>query len=113
MARKKSLFLSAILIACLSAGSLIHFTNYEARPMKLVNINTGFVVLEFKDNTTIFGDRFLERELIERGVAIPKSHRAEFQGKSAIFPNDPLFHRAFQEIYVPLTLASPSYQWQE
>jgi len=49
----------------------------------------------------------------ERGIIIPLSRRADFEGKQSIRLDDPLFYKAFAEIYVPQSIASPIYQWQK
>jgi hypothetical protein len=95
----------------LAAGSL--FAALQQDDMKLVNTRTGFVVVEFKDGKSIFNDRFLEAEMKDKGIAIPQNLRADFDNKSAVFPGDPLFQKAFTDIYVPLTIASPVYQWKK
>ena len=81
--------------------------------MKLVNTKTGFVLVEFKNGQPSFSDRFLEAEMKERGIAIPAARKNDFQGKETICLSDPLFQKAFVEIYVPLSIASPLYQWQK
>lgn len=80
--------------------------------MKLINTKTGYILVEFKEGKTLFHDRFLEAEMLEKGVFIPKNRRSDFQGKQMIKLDDPLFQKAFKEIYVPLTIASSLYQWR-
>jgi hypothetical protein len=82
--------------------------------MKLVQKETGDVVIEFKDNTAIFHSRFLEKALKEDGVLIPPAMRAEFGGKEVVFVDDPLFEKAFVEVYWPFYMkaANSSYEWQ-
>lgn len=110
MTKKQSLLCCMAVIA---AGSLFAAMKFEENPMKLVNIRTGFVVVEFKDGSPLFHDRFLEAEMKERGVVIPKDKKSDFNGQDTVFPGDPLFLRAFAEIYVPLAIASSLYQWQQ
>ncbi len=81
--------------------------------MKLVNTKTGFVVVEFEKGKARFYDRFLEAELKDRGVCIPLANLSEFGGKDVVFPEDPLFEKAFFEIYVPFSIANPVYQWKK
>jgi len=108
MKKQKMLFA----IAILSAYSFLAAENQETL-MKLVNTKTGFVLVEFKNGLPTFTDRFLEAEMKERGVSIPAARRNDFQGKDTVLLNDPLFQKAFVEIYVPLSIASPVYQWQQ
>jgi hypothetical protein len=92
--------------------SALFAAQQEENLMKLVNTRTGFVIVEFKGGAPLFHDRFLEAEMKERGIAIPVSRKSEFNGKDTIYIDDPLFQRAFAEIYVPLTIASSNYQWE-
>ncbi len=101
-----------IAIAILTASALFAIQQ-EDISMKLVNNRNGFVIVEFKNGTPLFHDRFLEAEMKESGVAIPNNRINEFIGKITIFPDDPQFQQAFTEIYVPLTIASSNYQWQD
>lgn len=80
--------------------------------MKLVNSKTGFVVVAFKEGKAEFFDRFLEAELLDRGIYIPPSKADQFDGMRVVFPGDPLFEKAFAEIYCPLTIANSDYEWQ-
>ncbi|MBU6446779.1 MAG: hypothetical protein KGQ49_05210, partial [Verrucomicrobia bacterium] len=101
---KESLFLAAsAIIAPLANGE----------DMKLVNTKTGFVVVEFKQGKAEFHDPFLEAEMKEGGILVPPAMAQAFQNKEFIFPEDPLFEKAFTEIYYPLCIANPSYQWQK
>ncbi len=100
---KRTLFLAASAITAA-------FTNGE--PMKLVNTKTGFVVVEFKSGKAEFFDRFLEAEMKETGIFIPPSMAKDFGGKEMILLGDPLFEKAFVEVYYPLCIANVVYQWQ-
>lgn len=80
--------------------------------MKLVNTKTGFVVVEFKQGKAEFHDRFLEAEMKETGILIPPALTHSFQDKEVIFLGDPLFEKAFVEVYYPLCIANAVYQWK-
>jgi hypothetical protein len=86
------------------------FTNGE--PMKLVNTKTGFVVVEFKQGKAEFYDRFLEAEMKETGILVPPVMSKDFEEKEVILLGDPLFEKAFIEIYYPYCIANVVYQWQ-
>ena len=101
---KRTLFLAASAITTA-------FTNGE--DMKLVNTKTGFVVVEFKEGKVEFHDRFLEVEMKETGILIPPAMTKAFQEKEIIFLGDPLFEKAFVEVYYPLCIANTLYQWQK
>jgi hypothetical protein len=101
---KRTLFIAASAITAT-------FTNGE--PMKLINMKTGFVVVEFKSGKAQFYDRFLEAEMKETGILIPPSMASSFGDKEVIFLNDPFFEKAFIEVYYPLCIAHTVYQWQK
>lgn len=96
----------------LLAASAITAAFTSGEPMKLVNTRTGFVVVEFKQGKAEFHDRFLEAEMTETGILIPPALKESFQNKEIVFLSDPLFEKAFIEIYYPLCIASSLYQWQ-
>lgn len=101
---KRTLFLAA---SALTAA----FANGE--DMKLINTKTGFVVVEFKEGKAEFHDRFLEAEMKETGILIPPAMIGGFGGKEVIFLGDPLFEKAFIEVYYPLCIANVIYQWKK
>lgn len=108
---RKQLTFATLLI--LAVGILLGSLRQEEDPtMKLVNVKSGFVVVEFDQEKALFGDRFLEAEMKESGIAIPANRRAEFGGKETILLGDPLFRKAFVEVYVPLSIASSAYRWE-
>lgn len=100
----QSLFIAAALIAS--------FTN-QGEPVKLINTRTGFVVVEFQNGKIQFNDRFLEKEMKETGILIPPILEEEFAGNKVIFLGDPLFEKAFKEVYYPFCIANSLYQWQD
>lgn len=101
---KRTLFLAASAITAA-------FTNGEN--MKLVNTKTGFVVVEFQEGKVEFHDRFLKAEMEEGGILIPPIMQPNFNGKETIYLDDPLFEKAFVEVYYPLCIANVIYQWQK
>lgn len=105
---KKDAFCRSLIVGLLPIAAL-----QNGDPMKLVHSRTGYVVVEFKEGKPQFHDRFLKAELEDRGIAIPPFKRSEFQGKEAIFPDDPLFQKAFAEVYLPLCIADPAYKWEK
>ncbi len=100
---KRTLFLAASAIAAAFANGA---------NMKLVNTKTGFIVVEFKEGKAEFYDRFLEAEMKETGILIPPAMIKAFGDKEVIFFGDPLFEKAFIEVYYPLCIANTLYQWQ-
>ena len=81
--------------------------------MKLVNVKSGFVVVEYQGDKTIFHDRMLEKEMTVRGVSIPPPLRSEYGGKSSVRLNEKEFQKAFKEVYCGLAFNSPSFKWED
>jgi hypothetical protein len=80
---------------------------------KLMNRETGSVVVEFVDGSVAFGDCFLELEMELNGIYIPPSKKMDFDGKEIVYMSDPMFEKAFREVYDPLCIANSLYQWQD
>ncbi len=78
----------------------------------LVHSTSGFVVVEFKEDQIVFNDRFLKVEMEEQGILIPPALKDQFNGKEVVYIDDPLFRKAFVEVYYPLCIADPAYVWQ-
>ena len=87
------------------------FTSGET--MKLVNIKTNFVVVEFQKGKATFYDRILAAEMEESGVPIPDQLQREYGGKQAILLGDELFEKAFREIYYPYYIPASIYKLVE
>ncbi len=79
--------------------------------MKLIHKSTGFVVAEIQDGSIQIKDPFLAKELQLKGISIPIPLRSEFDGKSAIRMGDPLFVKAFREVYLRINMDEGSYEW--
>jgi hypothetical protein len=80
---------------------------------KLMNMETGSIVVEFRDGNVRFSDCFLELELQQNGIYIPSSMKPGFDNKEIVYMSDPMFEKAFLEVYYPLCIANSLYQWQD
>ncbi len=80
---------------------------------KLMNTETGSVVVEFVNGKVQFTDWFLEIEMKKNGIYIPPSMKQDFDGKEIVYMGDPVFERAFIDVYYPLCIANSLYQWQD
>lgn len=85
----------------------------KVQKMKLINLKSQFVVVEYCGDKTIINDRILEKEMILRGVAIPPPLRSEFNGKDSVRLDDKEFQKAFKEIYSPQVFNPKGYNWEE
>ena len=84
----------------------------NTQPQKLINMKTGRAVVEFFSGRAIFHDRFLEEEMRQVGICIPSHMLEMFDGKSVIYLTDPLFEKAFIEVYTPFYIENALFQWQ-
>jgi len=80
---------------------------------KLLNMETGTIVVEFKEGKACFNDRFLELEMKETGIYIPESKSGAFGEKEIVYLGDPQFEKAFTDVYYPLYIANSLYEWQD
>ena len=81
--------------------------------MKLIHKTTRFVVAEMDNKSITIKDPFLEKELKLKGIKIPQVLKDQFEGKTAVKMGDPLFPKAFKEIYLKLNMGETSYEWKE
>jgi hypothetical protein len=100
-----------LLFILLSFFGIIYF--HKDPTMKLVNTKSGFVVVEYQGDKTIFHDRMLEKEMQMRGIIIPPALRSEYGGKSTVRMNEKEFQKAFKEIYSKQAFSSQSYEWSK
>lgn len=80
---------------------------------KLVNEETGFIVVEFINGKAEFHDPFLEREMSQVGIYIPPTKTHRFEEREIVYLHDDLFKKAFTDVYYPLCIANSMYQWQD
>jgi hypothetical protein len=81
--------------------------------LKLVHVQSGFVVAEFHGEKTAIHDRILEKEMAVRGVAIPPPLRSEYGGKSAVRLHEKEFPKAFKELYFSQSFNPQNYHWEQ
>ena len=80
--------------------------------LRLVNTKTNSVIVSFYENHAEIHHPILAKELEHSGIFIPPYLREMFEGKTTIFLEEPLFQKAFAEVYYPLVIANPDYQWK-
>jgi len=85
----------------------------SALDLSLINQETGRIIVTFKDGKPHFQNRLLEEEMSVIGIQIPFLLAPEFDDRSVIYLHDPLFEKAFLEVYCPTFLSDTIYQWQK
>ena len=93
-------------------GALIPALNGE-EVFKLINTKTEKTVVTFIGDKVEIHHPILAKELERFGIFIPPIFRETFEGKTAIFLGDPLFQKAFTDVYCPLVIADPAYIWKQ
>lgn len=81
--------------------------------MKLIHKNTGYVVAEQSGSALVINDPFIQKELKLKGIQIPPALRSQYDGKSIIRMDDPLFAKAFKEVYLKMHSNQTSFEWTE
>lgn len=92
---------------------LIYISLFQRTSMKLIHKTTGFVVAHEQGQSLKINDPFLAKELNLKGIAIPSPLRANYDGKSVIRMDDPLFAKAFREVYLKINMGEASYEWKD
>ena len=60
---------------------------------KLVNMETGGIIVEFTDDKVQFSDCFLEIEMKQTGIYIPPFKKPDFDGKEIVYMGDPTLQK--------------------
>lgn len=68
---------------------------------KIYHPNGKEIIAELRDRVVILHRRELEKALRLTGITIPADLRSQYNDKQIIYPEDPLFPRAFKEIFYP------------
>lgn len=80
----------------------------------LIEADTKELYIELKkDGHHYFKNIFLEKNMKERGVDIPRELRDEYSKKKVIFLEDPEFYQAFQKIYWENHMDHSVFIWKE
>ena len=93
--------------------ALIFYRWLAAEELKFVNQDSGFVVVEQRDDKIIFHDPILQAEMIEIGVAIPPQDQARYGFCEYVKFGEIGFFDAFQEFYSIYIYDPAIYQWKQ
>ncbi|MBM3197732.1 MAG: hypothetical protein FJZ58_00560 [Chlamydiae bacterium] len=81
--------------------------------MKLVAINPYEVIAEFIEDRVVIHRPLLQKEMEKIGIAVPSYKRESFAGKAIVKLDDPLFAKAFQEVFFALKMNTALYRWEK
>lgn len=79
--------------------------------MKLIDVRSKETVVELNENGPRFPSEIMEWDMMHNGIAIPPYLQSEYDGKFIVFLDDPLFQKAFREIYFEFRMDHDNYQW--
>lgn len=79
--------------------------------MKLINTQTGKILVEFDGKKACFHNKYLEQEMKSIGIPIPHGLRGSFKGQDQIFLEDELFQKAFKEIFYLTSIDHNLFKW--
>ena len=84
----------------------------KTEKLQLVNLESGFVVVEFVGDKTVIHDRFLFEEMQKSGIVIPNYLQPKFGGKKRVRFDQQEFQRAFKEVYYEFCINHKVYRWE-
>lgn len=76
----------------------------------LVNAHNQCVAVIYEDRVEFREGLPLKESLQTSGILIPEAKQRDFQGRKIVLLNDPLFTKAFVEIYFPSCLRESGYK---
>ncbi len=80
--------------------------------MRLINKKTKQPLVEIQQERVHFYSDFLEKEMQVLGIEIPHGLQVQYGGKTHIMLGDPLFTKAFQEVYCVHYMDSTQFRWE-
>lgn len=80
--------------------------------MQLIHKTSKKPLIEFLKEQVLFYNPILEKMLRIQGIAIPLQLQEKYQQKAFVKLGDPLFQKAFCEIYCPQYFGSKEYEWK-
>jgi hypothetical protein len=78
--------------------------------MLLIHPDSNEVVVKIEKNDVKIINNFLFKGLKVNGISIPGALRDSFEGKKVIYIEDPLFAKAFIEVYYPNCLKEAGFK---
>jgi len=107
------MYRSLLIVSLILVTVWFLFMDTKAEKMQLVNLESGFVVVEFIGDKTIIHDPFLSEEMQRSGIVIPHYLQSKFGGKKRIRSDQKEFQRAFKEVYYEFCINHKTYRWQK
>lgn len=79
--------------------------------MKLVHVKSNDPVVELnKSDTKIFSE-IMDWDMKNNGIAIPEYLQEDYNDQFVVFFDDPLFQKAFKEVYYAFRMNHEEYKW--
>lgn len=80
--------------------------------MRLINKKTAKPLVEIHQGQVRFYSEFLEKQMQLMGIEIPHGLQVQYAGKTHVLLGDPLFARAFREIYYIHYMDASQFRWE-
>ena len=84
----------------------------EFKNMRLIHSKTEMTIVDFSSQEILILDPILESFFKDEGIEIPPFLAKNFEGKECVFLDDPLFQKAFKEVYFKFSMDQASYHWE-
>ena len=81
--------------------------------MKLINVSTGDVIVEYIEKKVIFNSTQLESIMKIEGITIPVFLLSNFNNRSTIKLGEEDFQRAFKEVYYEFVFDHTKFIWKK
>ena len=106
------MYRSLLIVSLILVTVWLLFMDMRSERLQLVNLESGFVVVEFVGDKTVIYDRFLSEEMQKSGIVIPHYLQSKFGGKKRVRLDQREFQRAFKEVYYEFCINHKAYRWQ-
>jgi len=105
---KKPIALTTSIIVVITGLFLL----FPRNTMKLVHKKTGYIIAKKTKDHLSINDPFILEEIKLKGISIPLFLRSQFNGHDVIKMGDPLFNKAFEQVYIKFAMKADGIDWQ-
>jgi hypothetical protein len=97
---------------CVAAGLYTLFL-LKRTCMDLIHVKSGYVMATTDGDKVTVKDPILYKELSLKGISIPQDKRNAYHEKKVVFMDDPLFPKAFRELYLKKDIDHAEFRWKK
>lgn len=81
--------------------------------MKLINVSSNAIIAEISGNKIYFASAMMEEDMALNGIAIPEYLQGDYNDQFLVLLDDPLFPKAFKEVYYKYRMNHEENKWLE